>query len=327
MALLVSILLGFIPMFIFAAFVYWLDRYEKEPKILLGVAFIWGAIIAALGAYITNTALGIGVYMVTGSDIAADFATGSVIAPIVEESLKGIAVLMVFLFFRREFDSVLDGMIYAGITALGFAATENAFYIFNMGYQENGWSGLWGLAFIRIVLVGWQHPFYTAFIGIGLAMARLNRNWLVKLGAPIIGWIIAVITHSLHNTIASLLGQASLIISPILDWSGWLIMLGFIIYMIYRERTLLRKQLVEEVNLGIITPVQYHTACSASARSSKQLTALTQGRYQKTNRFFQVCGELAHKKNQYLRVGNETDNQQIIQSLREELRKLSPFVG
>ena len=94
-----------------------------------------------------------------------------------EETLKGLAVLVVFLVFRREFDSVLDGIIYAGVAALGFAATENAYYIYTYGYQESGWSGLLSLTFIRVILVGWQHPFYTAFFGIGLAVARLNRNW------------------------------------------------------------------------------------------------------------------------------------------------------
>ena len=39
MALIVSLFFGFVPMFLFAAFVYWLDRYEKEPKLLLGAAF------------------------------------------------------------------------------------------------------------------------------------------------------------------------------------------------------------------------------------------------------------------------------------------------
>ena len=48
------------------------------------------------------------------------------IAPIIEESLKGLAVLLVFLLFRKEFDSILDGIVYAAITALGFAATENS---------------------------------------------------------------------------------------------------------------------------------------------------------------------------------------------------------
>jgi hypothetical protein len=45
-------------------------------------------------------------------------------------------VLAVFLFFRNEFDSLLDGIVYGGITALGFAATENVLYLFG-AYGEN----------------------------------------------------------------------------------------------------------------------------------------------------------------------------------------------
>lgn len=61
MALIVSLLFGFVPMFLFGFFVYWLDRYEKEPKALLGAAFFWGVIIAGGGAFIINTVLGTGV--------------------------------------------------------------------------------------------------------------------------------------------------------------------------------------------------------------------------------------------------------------------------
>lgn len=101
MALLVSIFFGFAPMFLYAAFVYWLDRYEKEPKALLGAAFFWGVIIAAGGAFIINTAFGIGIYIFTNSEVAADFGTTSVVAPVVEEILKGMAVAIVFLMFRK----------------------------------------------------------------------------------------------------------------------------------------------------------------------------------------------------------------------------------
>ena len=72
MPLLGAFFFGFVPMFVFAAFVNWLDRYEKEPKLLLGAAFIWGVVIAGGGAYILNTAVGMGVYSLTGSVSAAD---------------------------------------------------------------------------------------------------------------------------------------------------------------------------------------------------------------------------------------------------------------
>src|SRR4026207_1208659 len=130
MALLGAFFFGFVPMFLSAAFVNWLDRYEKEPKLLLGAAFMWGVIIAGGGAYILNTAFGLGIYALSGSEGAAEFGTTSIVAPIIEEGLKGLAVLVVFLMFRKEFDSILDGVIYAAITAMGFAAVENVLYIY-----------------------------------------------------------------------------------------------------------------------------------------------------------------------------------------------------
>jgi protease PrsW len=324
MPLLVSIFFGFVPMFLFAGFINWLDRYEKEPKALLGAAFLWGVVIAGGGAYIINTVLGLGVYIVTGSEGATDFATASIIAPIVEESLKGLAVLVVFFLFRREFDSILDGIIYAGITALGFAAIENVLYIYNYGYQEGGWSGLWQLVFIRVILVGWQHPFYTAFTGIGLAIARMNRNVLVKMISVVGGFGLAVLAHSFHNTFGSLIGGIEgLALGTLVDWVGWFFMLVFIIWMVFNERNILKRNLQEEVTSGLISPAQYRTAISF-AQTGARLNALTTGNYLATSRFYQVCGELAHKKEQYTKLGEERGNQATIEKLRGELTQLGP---
>ena len=324
MPLLVSIFFGFVPMFLFAGFINWLDRYEKEPKALLGAAFLWGVVIAGGGAYIINTVLGLGVYIVTGSEGATDFATASIIAPFVEESLKGLAVLVVFLLFRREFDSILDGIIYAGITALGFAAIENVLYIYNYGYQQGGWTGLWQLVFIRVILVGWQHPFYTAFTGIGLAIARMNRNVLVKIIAALGGYAMAVAAHAFHNTFGSLIGGVEgLAIGTFVDWIGWSFMLIFIVWMVISERNVLKRYLQEEVKNGLISSAQYHTALSF-AQTAARLEALTSGNYFATARFYQVCGELAHKKEQLAKLGDERGNQALIQKLRGELTQLAP---
>jgi RsiW-degrading membrane proteinase PrsW (M82 family) len=327
MALPLSIFFGFVPMFIFAWFVYWLDRYEKEPALLLGGVFIWGAVVASGAAFLINTVLGLGIYLATGSQGAAEFSTGSFIAPIVEESLKGFTVLLVFLVFRHEFDSVLDGMIYAAIAALGFAATENAYYIYTLGFQQNGYAGLFGMVFIRVILVGWQHPFYTTFTGIGLAIARLNRNILLKLTAPILGWFGAVFTHSFHNTIASIIsGPSALVVGAFFDWSGWMIMFIFALWMLRRDKQLMVKYLRDEVALGSITTEQYRVACSAAAQGKARFSALNSGHYQATNRFYQLCGELAHKKNELINLGDEGRNTALVARMREEMKILSPTV-
>jgi protease PrsW len=327
MGILASVIIGFSTSLFFAMILYWLDRYEKEPILLLGGVFTWGAVVAAGTAFLINTVLGVGVYIFTNDEAATEFTTASFIAPIVEESLKGIAVLLVFIVFYREFDSILDGIIYAGITALGFAATENSYYIYTMGYAKDGWAGFFALSFVRIILVGWQHPFYTAFIGIGLAVARLNRHILIRLAAPVAGWFLAVSAHALHNTIAGLLsGIIGLVIGTILDWTGWFFMLVFIIWAIYRERKWIVNNLEEEVRLGTITSKQYLTACSAWSQSIARFSAITKGHYKKTNRFLKKCAELSFKKEQLKLVGEERGNTKIIETLRAELAQLSPEV-
>jgi len=323
MALLGAFFFGFVPMFVFAAFVYWLDRYEKEPKLLLGAAFLWGVVIAGGGAYILNIAFGIGVYILTGSVGAADFSTTSIIAPIIEEALKGLAVLVVFLMFRNEFDSVLDGIVYGGITAMGFAAIENVLYIYRNGFLESGWQGFWALVIIRVLLVGWMHPFFTAFTGIGLAVARISKNMLVKILAVPAGYTVAVLAHSFHNTFSSLVGGGGgFLLGLLADYAGYAFMLGFIIWMIAHERNLLKRQLAEEVTSGAISQKQYNTAISFF-QTGAHLSALSAGNFRATKRFYQVLGELAHKKEQFQKHGEERGNTEIIQKLRAELTQLA----
>jgi RsiW-degrading membrane proteinase PrsW (M82 family) len=325
--ILFSIFFGFAPMLLFASLVFWTDRYEKEPLLLLGLVFLWGAIVAAGGAFVINTAAGIGVYLFTQSESFTILSTGSAIAPLVEELLKGFAVLLVFIIFRREFDSILDGIVYAAIAGLGFAATENAYYIYKYGIAEEGITGGMFMVFIRVILVGWQHPFYTAFIGIGLAIARFNQSWLIKIIVPLIGLALAVFTHSFHNTLAALLGgTAGLVLGTIIDWSGWLVMGLFILWALYREQRWITAHLQEEVSLGTINPHQYRTACSAWAQAAARSKALFNQRYRITARFYQIAAELAYKKEQRLKMGEEGDNSPIIERLRTELSSLAPQV-
>ncbi|MCJ7622361.1 MAG: PrsW family intramembrane metalloprotease [Anaerolineaceae bacterium] len=326
MGFIASIFFGFFPMLVFAGFIYWLDRYEKEPKILIGFVFAWGAIITAIAAFLINTLLGVSVLFVTGSEVAAEFTTGSLFAPFIEESFKGFAVLLVFLIFRKEFDSILDGIVYASVVALGFAATENTYYIYSMGYLEEGWEGLSTMVFIRDFVVSWQHPFYTSFIGIGLAISRMNKNLLYKICAPILGWAIALFTHSFHNTLSGVNSAALCFIGSILDWSGWFLMFIFILWNINYEKNLVKKYVKLDFEAGYITAEQYDTACSAIMQNIVRISALFQRSFKVTNRFYNVCGEIAHKRKQFEKLGEETENSIIIHNLQNELKRLSPLL-
>jgi hypothetical protein len=181
------------------------------------------------------------------------------------------------------------------------------------------------MVFVRVVLVGWQHPFYTAFTGIGLATARLSRSAGVRLAAPMFGLLLAIFFHGLHNLFAvSLTGFSGFVTGTLFDWTGWTFMLLFVLWSLYREHQWIVEYLREEVALGIITPAQYKTAASAFGVSIVRFGALMNKRYWSTSRFYQMCAELAYKKHQRQVMGEEDGNTPIIARLRAELTSLSP---
>ncbi len=323
MAFALALTLGIVPMFGFALFIRWLDRFEEEPRWMLAGSFLWGAVIACGGAFVLNTLLGLSILAVTGSEEAANFGTTSFVAPVVEESLKGLAVLLVFACFRHEFDSIVDGITYAGITATGFAAVENVLYIYRDGYTEHGLEGLWTVAFIRIVLVGWMHPFFTAFTGIGFAIARTTRSPALRWSAPLLGLALAMLTHAFHNTLAIWFGGVEgFALGIAVDWIGYACMAGFIGWRILCERDLLRRHLAEELAQGRITAAQYANA-SSFTQVRAHVTAIVHGRYRATRRFYQALGELAHHKEHLERHGDEHGHSAKIAEYRASLPGLA----
>ena len=115
-------------------------------------------------------------------------------------------------------------------------------------------------------------------------------------------------------------------IGTFVDWTGWLFMLGIIIWAIWRERQALKMYLAAEVQAGTISPALFRTASSAWLQMFSRTAALFSGRYRKTVRFYQVCGEYAHKRRQYAGLGDEGGNLAMIQKLRAELIGLAPYV-
>jgi len=189
----------------------WLDRYEPEPWKYLAFAFGWGACVATLVAAFANDLLGAGIGVITGeSDSTVDTLTAVLVAPPVEETGKGLAVLLLFLFRRKEIHGIVDGIVYAGMAAIGFAFTENILY-FGRVYSEvsdeyGAGQGIVGLVLIfalRAVLSPFAHPLFTCLFGIGIGFAARSNSWAVRIGAPLAGFLLAMLMHGTWNLFAS----------------------------------------------------------------------------------------------------------------------------
>ena len=322
---LVSLAAGILPMFLYAWFLYYLDRYEKEPGRLLAGMFLWGMLIAASAAYLINSVSSIGIYLFTQSNLATQLATSALIAPLVEETLKGTAVLIVFILFKPEFDSLLDGIVYAGIAGLGFAAAENTWYIHQYGYLNNGFPGVLEIALVRVVLVGWQHPFYTAFTGLGFALARQAKTETWRLCFPLLGWSLAVMFHLLHNLFAVMTANfgKGWQLNLIWDWSGYLGLLILIALLIKREQNWMKTYLAPEVDRGVIDPHHFQNACSAWRQGLIYLRSVPDGNARQVRQYYQICGNLMHKIRQGAQPGSDPELEKEIERLRSDLISLA----
>jgi RsiW-degrading membrane proteinase PrsW (M82 family) len=248
---------------------------------------------------------------------------GSLVAPVAEELLKGAAVLGTCIFFYREFDSVLDGVMYGSLVGFGFAAVENVLY-FMSALNEGGLGSMLMLVVVRAIVFGLNHAFFTSLTGIGFALARLSRSWLVKLSAPVMGLFLAMSAHAIHNSGMTLASTSCLwpLFSLASDWGGVLVVFVIILLATFQERRWLNKYLPGEVSLGVLTEAECKVVCSYLERTAQRMDALFSGdlgRWRRLGSFYQAATELAFKKHQLATLGDERGNQASIEQLRRQL--------
>lgn len=318
-----SFLAAAIPTLFYLFLIYSVDRYEKEPLWLLSATFLWGAVPAILLAFFFNTVLGSPFYLLTAETQTATTAVAVFIAPFVEESVKGAALLLIFLFWQQEIDSPLDGIIYGAMVGFGFAMVENIYYFIN----EYSWGGGTALSiniFMRSVLFGLNHALFSSLTGLGIAVARLTTRTSYKWSLPIIGWATAVFLHFMHNFTVSV-GSVWVCLTFILDWGGVWLMLAIIVWALLQERRWLKTYLASEVQQGTLTSRQYELACSGHRRALFNLEQLF-GQGWRANRqasaFFHRCSELAYKKHHQQLFHDEKSAATIVR-LRREIADLS----
>ncbi|WP_246069675.1 PrsW family intramembrane metalloprotease [Humibacillus xanthopallidus] len=243
-------LLSVIPLLIIVPTLLWLDRYEAEPARYLVFAFLWGALVAVVGAFFLNT---YGLRLLVESRWTDPFATGAVyLAPFTEETLKGLGILLIYLLRRREFDGIIDGIVYGGIIGAGFAFSENILYL-GRAYDLYGDEGLTGTFIVRGIMGPFGHPLFTALTGIGIGIAVTARRPLVRVLAVLGGWFCAMLLHGLWNfsTLAGLEGFVEAYLTYQVPL--FLAFIGFVVWLRRREGRLIGQYLSPYADAGWLT--------------------------------------------------------------------------
>ncbi|MDQ1037222.1 RsiW-degrading membrane proteinase PrsW (M82 family) [Streptomyces sp. V3I8] len=204
---LVGLGLAVLPVPLLVAAFRWLDRVDPGPWRNLVFSFAWGACAAALMAIVANSFATRWIATATADPSHADTLGATVIAPVVEESAKAAAVLLVFLFRRRDFTGIVDGVVIAGVTATGFAFTENILYLGTAFGTDRltGDTGIFSVTaatfFVRVIMSPFAHPLFTVLTGIGFGVAALSadRRRLRRVLFPLVGLLLAIGTHAMWN--------------------------------------------------------------------------------------------------------------------------------
>jgi len=321
-----GLLFSLVPVGIVLPALLWLDRVEAEPIGQLLFAFGWGALVATFVALVVNS-YSLAELTRHGGSVST---AAVVVAPWVEETCKGAAVLVVLLWRRREFDGIVDGIVYAGLAGLGFAFTENVLYL-GRSLQENGTAGLATTFVLRCVFGPFAHPMFTMATGIGLGVAVQTRRAWLRVVAPLCGLVVAVLLHGLWNlsAVAGLRGFVGLYVA--VQIPVFAAAVGFAVWARRREARLVGQHLQVYVRSGWFTPAEVAMLGSMTERRRARAWAaqVAGARGRRAMRGFQAAAtELAFARDRATRAALSEEGQAIERDLlREVTAQRWAFVG
>jgi len=200
------------PVFIILFYIYFRDKYDREPILLLLKLVVAGALVVIPIALVERFLTGM---MPPLGRVGEAAYHAFIVAGITEEVFKFL-VIYLLVWRSPQFDEKFDGIVYAVFVSLGFAAVENILYVVENGYQT---------AMVRALTAVPAHALFGITMGYYLGIARmyeeLRSSYLSK------AILIPVILHGIYDFI-------------LMVQIGWLLML-FIPYVVYLYVTGMKK--------------------------------------------------------------------------------------
>lgn len=206
------LLLAILPGLIISFLIIKADRYEKESKLLMGAAFVLGALIT----YPTMLAEGVAADLgwEESGNFFKIFFFAVIFVGLIEEFFKFICLGIPY--FRKEFNEPMDGIVYAVLIAMGFATLENVIYADRFGISTVA---------IRAFTAVPAHGAFAAIMGYYVGLAKFDKTQRWKL--VLFGLGLAAFLHGLYDFF---------IIQPYAEWMMSLstLVLVFSGYLAYR---------------------------------------------------------------------------------------------
>jgi RsiW-degrading membrane proteinase PrsW (M82 family) len=322
-------ILALVPLTIVVLGIRWIDRWEPEPFGVLLFAFLWGAGVSIVVALTVDTAAQLVLATQGGPNSASDTLQAVVQAPIVEESAKGLGVLLIFLVARRYFDGPVDGIVYAATVAGGFAFTENIQY-FGVQLSSEGRfdSSVAEIFFIRGLLSPFAHVMFTSMTGLLIGIAARRGHRMLGVALFFVGLVPAILLHALWNGALSIVydfyGYYALVQVPLFT-----IAVVGVVLLRRREVRLTQLRLGEYAAAGWFNAAEIASLATPAGRRRSVAWAASRGQGRLMRRYIRDVTRLAFVRNRIVtqrdrgRVTAQADEAVLLSTITVERRRLA----
>ncbi len=267
-AFVICAILALVPLAVVVTAITLIDRWEPEPRPALWFAFLWGAAASVAIALIVDFSVQLIVAIASDGQASAGELWSSVIqAPVVEEGAKAVGVLILLLFFRKQFDGPVDGLVYGATVAAGFAFTENILY-FGQSLIESGGVGLGFTFVLRGIMSPFAHVMFTACTGVALGFAARRRGFLPGAGIFLLGLLLAIGLHALWNGSTFLVEGLGgfFLLYFVVQVPLFALAVVFVVLLRKSEAKLTRARLTEYADAGWFSPAEVDMLSTGAGR-------------------------------------------------------------
>ena len=330
-AVVVASLLALVPLAGLVLAIRWVDRWEPEPRAALWFAFAWGAGVAVAVSLVINTVAQLALFQAGNDELAATSTTAVVVAPIGEETAKGLGVLLIFLVWRRHVDGPVDGLVYAATVATGFAIVEDVLYFAQAQAYGEGVAVVFAL---RALFSPFAHLMFTACIGLALGWAA-RRGGLSWTWAGALGWVGAVALHALWNGAAMLGdGSAFLVLYIFVQVPLFVAAVLLVVWLRRQEGLAVAEGLEHYRGAGLLTPADLYMLSALGRRSAARRWARGArgpGGEQVLREFQDAATALAYQRHRMIhgRAGRtgEVEERELVQAMASARERVHQVLG
>ena len=260
-------ILCIVPLAIVVSVLLFIDRFEPEPLGMKLAALAWGGGVSIFFGIMGNEFVQYSVTEQTGDEVQGMIFSVVVGAPVVEELLKGLGVLVIVWARRTHISSAVDGLVYAGFAACGFLVVEDFTYFVRAVLTDGD---LGQMFFQRVVMGVFGHVMYTSCMGwaTGWAVTRA-RSAAAGCGAVALGWFTGMLLHATWNGTAVLSGGDDELFDTFYIFIHvplFLLWFLFIALALKRERRDAAAGLMPYVAQGWIVPSEIQMVCDPRSR-------------------------------------------------------------